>query len=368
MNKYESRNIGMDMLRGIALFSVIGVHFFRSAGFYKEIISGPRMAVMVLMRSSFMVCVPLFLMLSGYLLNGKKLSAAYYLRIVRILFIYVVASICCILYRIYIRKEGLSFSVAVLGLLNFSSAPYSWYIEMYIGLFLLIPFLNILYNGLSGRNQRKWLVATLLILTAAPSVFNIFRISGLSWWAVPSSSKEYHKLVPQWWNSIYPITYYFLGCYIKENPLPIKKTTNFILIMLAFCFAGCFNYYRSYNSVFVDGAWATWGSALITVQTVLVFSAFQKMDTQKVPAGIKSMIVKISEWSLGAYLISWVFDDIIYTRLNAAVPIMRKRLAWFILTVPVIFTASVLVSALFSLLYHVTAEKIVRRIQNKLTA
>lgn len=70
----KKRNINLDIIRSIAVFSVLSVHFFLNNGFYTEIIKGKRMFVMFTMRTAFMICVPLFAILTGYLMNKKILS------------------------------------------------------------------------------------------------------------------------------------------------------------------------------------------------------------------------------------------------------------------------------------------------------
>jgi len=77
----KKRNPSLDIIRCIALFSVISVHFFLNNGFYGEIVIGKTMYIATIFRSMFMVCVPLFLVLTGYLMSGKKLSKTYYLGI-----------------------------------------------------------------------------------------------------------------------------------------------------------------------------------------------------------------------------------------------------------------------------------------------
>ena len=81
------------------------------------------------------------------------------------------------------------------GLRQFTLANYSWYIEMYLGLFLLIPFLNIVYNGLPSQKAKLWLVITMLILTALPAVVNIYNFDTLSWWKQPSTRAKIYKLI-----------------------------------------------------------------------------------------------------------------------------------------------------------------------------
>lgn len=141
MKQYEKRNINLDLIRCVAVLCVISVHFFLNNGFYNEIVQGKAMCLMTIMRTSFMVCVPLFLLLTGYLMNHKVLSRRYYLGIIKVLGTYVLASIACILVNIFYHQQEISFKQAVLSIFDFTGARYSWYIEMYIGLFLLIPFL-----------------------------------------------------------------------------------------------------------------------------------------------------------------------------------------------------------------------------------
>ena len=68
------RDIGPDITRIVAYFSVLGVHFFLNSGFYETPVMGRRMFVMVIMRTFFMICVPLFMILSGYLYSERKIA------------------------------------------------------------------------------------------------------------------------------------------------------------------------------------------------------------------------------------------------------------------------------------------------------
>ena len=77
MLKLEKRNINLDVIRCIAVFSVISVHFFNNTEFYQQIVSGKRMYCMVIMRTFFMICVPLFLILTGFLMSKKELNRKY---------------------------------------------------------------------------------------------------------------------------------------------------------------------------------------------------------------------------------------------------------------------------------------------------
>ena len=41
----------------------------------------------------------------------------------------------------------------VMRIFSFSTIPYGWYVEMWIGLFLMVPFLNILWWNCPSKKQ-----------------------------------------------------------------------------------------------------------------------------------------------------------------------------------------------------------------------
>ena len=227
----KNRNLSLDVIRCVALFCVISVHYFGNSGFfYTQQVDGFPMFLLISLRNIFIICVPLFLLLSGYLMTNKQPSPAYYLKLIYTLFIYAAASLCCFLYGCFFLNEPFSPFILVFGTTGFSNAPYAWYVEMYVGLFLMIPFLNVLYHGLHTKKEKQFLLFTFMLLTALPSVVNIycFRVPG--WWSEPASSEAYKQLIPAWWENFYPVTYYFLGSYLREYPIKLKRSKHALLI------------------------------------------------------------------------------------------------------------------------------------------
>ena len=44
----------------------------------------------------------------------------------------------------------------------------------------------------------------------------------VDWFLNPTSSSEYGPIIPDWWVNIYPLTYYFLGCYLREYKFNLR--------------------------------------------------------------------------------------------------------------------------------------------------
>lgn len=344
------RSPAPDLTRIFAFFTVVSVHFFKYTGFYSQAVQGKRMFVMTLMRSFFMICVPLFLTLSGYLLRRKQLEKKYYNRIGKIITTYVLSSLLCVFYSVVFQGKDLSVKDIVLNILKFKAAPYAWYIEMYIGLFLLIPFLNIMYNNLPSQKSKLWLIITFIILTSLPSILNVYDLQSFDWLAMPSSTTTKNKLIPEWWQNVYPITYYFIGCYIGEYGLEIKKGINVLLIIVCSILSGTYCYWRSYGDDFVTDVWSKYQSLFNVVQTVLVFTFFVNINFDKMPDRLAKIIQKISGLCLGGYLVSWIFDKELYPILVKRVPSATDRLEYYIVIVPIIFVLSLLSSYFLSII------------------
>ena len=308
-----------------------------------------------------MICVPLFMILSGYLIHTKAISKKYYCKLTRILFAFAVSSVLCGLYYKFVIDSDVSIGSIIVNTFAFKSAPYSWYIEMYIGLFLLIPFLNILYDGIETKQHKQVLIATLVAMTALPGILNIYRVAGISWWLMPSTSRTYSPIIPDWWTSIYPLTYFYIGKYLREFPIQLsnrKKLLYFILVSLA---AGLFNYYRSYGSEFISGSWQDYGSLLILIPSVLVFSLFADLDYSNLPDPARSVFSTISRLSLGAYLMSWIPDQFVYVTLNNAIPDVVDRMIFFPVAVLIVLLCSLLLSAGIDSLYSVLSKLFLRK-------
>lgn len=349
IKKLQNRNASMDIIRIVAAFTVLSVHFFLHNGFYSQIVEGVPMYIMVLMRTLFSVCVPLFMILTGYLMSHKTLSSKYYSGISKTLIVFVLATLACMIFKAVHDNEPLSLKSFILGTLDFTGANYSWYIEMYIGLFLLVPFLNLAYNKLKNKRQKQVLVLTLVFLTIIPTLFNIFNFDNPAWWSDPKSSDTFAKLVPSWWMGFYPIAYYFTGCYIREYGIRLKTRSMLVLFLLAILIFGTFNFYRSYGTTFKSGIYVYWYGFEPYILSVLLFVLLSRIKTDNMNEKVKFVLWKVSDLALGIYLISYIFDMLVYPVLNEKITTMTDRLPFYFVTVPIVFICSMLASAVLNI-------------------
>lgn len=345
-------DLNLDLIRDVAVFLVISVHFFLNNGFYQQKIFGNAMYLMTLMRTLFMTCVPLFLLLTGYLMSPKcyfPIKRSYFLHLTKVLGIYLITTIFIILFQKYYLHKQITFLDLFLNIVGYSQ--YSWYVNMYIGLVLLVPYLNIVWHNLDEHKDEIMLLGVMLFLTVIPTIANILDFSMLQ--KGLSAMKKTNQLVPNWWINLYPLTYYLIGAYLRKHFIEKKISNIKLSLLFAICVIvfGTYNYYRSFGRVFVWGIWNGWGSFQNTVDSVLLFLVLKQLPLDNIPAFIKTAIHKIADLSFGIYLASWILDKFVYKFLIKYVPVMQNRIYYYVPTVVIVFVGSLVISYVVSLIY-----------------
>lgn len=348
------RSVNCDILRILAFFFVIAVHSLNYIDFYNEQTNGITMLFLNICRCVFMLCIPLFVVLSGYLMKKRKFNKEHIYKFGRIVITYVLCSIFCIIFISLIKnRELLSFKDYLFQILSFKAAPYSWYVNMYFGLYLMIPFLNVLWDNLKDKRQRQYLILVLIIIGVLPNGINIFNFDSVEWWLNPSSSDTYQMLVPDYWSRLtYIIMFYFIGCYFRDYKLKLSLKKNIVALFIAIVVSGLFNYYRSYNSLFGAGGYADYNSIELLIITILFVNLILNLKVN-MKSRYVSLISKISYLTFGAYLVSAIFDRLFYPMFFDDTMTVLNRLPYLILIIPLIVICSLILSAFIELLIFV---------------
>ena len=193
------RNASLDITRGFAVILVACLHSIGNGSLTANPISGVSGYLLTGLWLLSASCVPLFLMLSGYLQNRKTPTVKYYVNYLHIYIPYLLLGVISLTVGALDTHQSLSVRDFVSSLVNFYTCEYSWFVMMYTGLFLLIPFLNAMYNGLETKGQKRLLILAFFALSHLPSLLN-----------------SYIQIYSVWWMRLFPVTYYFIGAYCSE--------------------------------------------------------------------------------------------------------------------------------------------------------
>ena len=291
---------GLDLIRALAIIFVLSVHFLMNTAFYVTPMAGLGMFIQAALRWLFLTCVPLFLLLTGYLQWRKTPEAAYFKKISFVLGVYVFFAVLAVLFKVLVQGEGGGFWHWAWSVCTFSTIGYGWYVRMYVGLFLLAPFLNALYHALPDKNAKRLLLLVMALITGLPGLLDGLGLKNF--------------LMPAWWTGIYPVTYYFLGAYIREFQPKIGKLAGAALILGIIAAESLLTMWAADGGKF-RAIFGYYDSLAVMGLAALLFITCYDLDikSRKLNAACQGL----SRFSLDIYLCSYITDTFFYPRLSA---------------------------------------------------
>lgn len=331
----SQRICGLDLIRVCAIFFVIASHFFSLNTPFKNVPFGGFSMYIQGMMAELFTGVPLFYMLTGYLNINKTVSKKYYKGMIRVLVAYVIFSLITIVFRKYHLHETTSWGGLLMMILNYEAIPYAWFIEMWIGLALLTPFLNYLYKAIPSMREKVIGILILYALTALPDFLNRYGMF----------------IAPEYWgDACYPLMFFFLGAFIREYQPVISWKSGALIILALINVTPLFNllvFHGAHDVVDVTGGsrgvFSTW-------VTVTIFLMLYRKDIKIKPLlPVKNFITHCSKVSYEMYLCCWMFDQLYY-------PWFKERfyesqaqfLPWFFVIVPAVFLSSYIVASAYN--------------------
>lgn len=359
------RDVGLDIYRTVAFLFVPCVHFFLHTGFYEQPVCGGRMFLMVFLRTAFNMCVPMFMLLTGYLTADREIAVSprplftYYKRLGTLYLSYVFATVLTVLYCCAALHEQFTVKGMLKSILSYEG--YGWYVEMYLGFAIMIPFLNLMWKGIVSKSGARCMLALLSLLTVLPSVCNAYDIKTPGALLKPWTANSYAGIVPDWWVFLYPITYYFVGAYLKRfaDVKAFKPHRVAPLLALSIFVSGSYNILHSYQRPFVSGVWQEYGGWQNMINSVLMFLLLNSVRYTKMPRFAVRFISYISSLTFTAYICSQITDDFLYRRLNEAIPTVTERIDYFPITVMLSASGALLLSAaVHTVIKLITAPKV----------
>lgn len=327
MAKNRERNVNVDLVRIFALLMVVSVHVFLYAGLYETVIDSLILSIGVYVRQFCMCCVPLFLLLTGYLQGGKEIvfGKPYVKKLSKVLVPYAIVTI--LLYCYFLLQGEVEANLATM-LLGFENNGYTWYIEMYIGLYLLIPFINAGYRQLASKSSKQSLALVLCLICFVPTVVNSFEM-----------------LMMDYWFGLFPFAYYVLGMYLKEFPLNMKPAYKLAVLIISQMLNYALAFYEFRENL--GNTLISYNNLFVAVNSVLVFHLLMDLDLRKMKRGTRTLIAMTADAVLPAFMFSTIVDKVLYQGyVLQYAETVERRLMMAPMTVIVVFVLSLLAGIL----------------------
>ncbi len=287
------RNYTIDTLRTIATFLVILLHI--SASFVIEGKENDAYDISFwignVIDSFTRICVPLFVLISGLHLVGRKESfkQSYGKRASRILLPIFVWTIIYLMYKAalqYLSSNAIDYKPLFSSLISGKPFYHMWYLYMIIGLYFFAPILN---NNISLISRKAlWLISVfLLFFGMLNSAYNLFLRNSPSFllWFI-----DY-------------LGYFLLGYMFKNSNKNISIITLAIIYLISSVLISILSFYtiKHFDSLY----FYSYLSPLVVVASLSFYKIFQQI---RLPENILS---RISNLTLGIYLIHAGILDVI---------------------------------------------------------
>ena len=219
MSKVKKRYYWIDILKILACFWVVVNH---TGGYLLEYSGTNNLGIVIFYVINFIFCkmaVPIFIMVSGFLLLSKKSSySEIRKRIIRIFIPLLFLS-----FLIFFKNNGFGINQIKNFFINFLEKPIIvsfWYLYMLIGLYLVTPFLQKMVKSFKLTDYKYFIIICLIIPSLLPVLSTYLPISF-----------NYNFTL-----ALFPICvgYYVSGLYLSKVPLDKKYRNLAIIFCLIF--------------------------------------------------------------------------------------------------------------------------------------
>ena len=305
-----NKKINIEFIRIFAIFFTIMIHVSNVYIYNFEKIDNLDFFISVIYNSFARICVPLFFMISGIFLIKQEYNKEKYIkRIKKYIFLLIVWSI--IYYLINNNFNIINFSSTIVNsIVNaYMTSRHLWFMYAIIGLYIALPFIQSMCKNLTKEQENIFIILWTILSGSIVIFIPLARI-------ITKTNIDISYPIPII-NSAYYLGYFISGYIIYER-LKEHKTNkkHNIFLILFYVLSSLIKALSTYfitiaqNKVFDTMMW--YRSIFIVIASISIFSLIIINESK-----IKNpIILKLSKYSFGIYLIHMIFLKIIKSNIN----------------------------------------------------
>ncbi len=289
----SKRYYWLDIIKIIACLSVIINH---TCGYLLEYTNNAHYAT-IFYSIQFALCkigVPLFLMVSGYLLLNRNENISFkevFKRIYRIIVPLIFISLL-----LYIKEIGIKNFNFLDFIINFLKKPYIipfWYLYMLIGLYVAMPFLKKMINNFKIKDYRIFIILFLLLPSLLIMVSDYLNIP---------ISTHFTK-------AIFPIhmTFFISGMYLSK----VNLNKKYLIISLFIFISSAVLFFLSLYLPFINNNSISYKlnslNIILVLESLSIFYIIRYLfENATFNKWISKIICEVSKVTFGIYLIHYL--------------------------------------------------------------
>lgn len=335
--KIKERSSNIELLRIVLMLGIIILHYNGKAMLYS---SGINKIVIYFLESIFVCAVDLFILITGYFMF--KTDKRTFDKPIRLLV--QVVSFKIVIYGLRVLIGKVDFSIKhIVG----SIIPANYFVILYIALYFVSPYINIVISSLDFKCTKKLLIILIIIFSVYPTFVDIFseitgkKFDGLS--TIGRYGSQYGYTIINF------LLMYTIGAFIKKyddyNKASLSTVNHkltpyiYIICLIILTFWGYLYNYSKEVSAMSQSVWE-YCNPIVILLAVLTFYFFKnlkiknnkfinelakgsftvfllhgiflsKLNIEKYVTGNTAiMIIHIISSAIGIYLICWLVYEI----------------------------------------------------------
>lgn len=279
------RKNNIELLRIISMYMILILHLLRFSGFL-DVSTGNTVKSFIIwfLESLCFVAVNCYVIISGYFLVDAKFK---FKKLINIWLEVIFYSI--IIYVILLFTDNISFETQ-----NFLKSVFPvllgnyWFVTVYVALYLLSPFINILINNLNQK-QYKGLVLIIILL------FSLF----------PTFIPQYNTIN---YGGSYSISWficlYIIAGYLRKYSIETKKSKKYLLTYVFCSVINVISLFicRQFNIILIEPSFLyNYYSITVLFAAINLFLCFKNLEINNL--FLNKLITFVAPTTFGIYLI-----------------------------------------------------------------
>lgn len=291
----KERQANLELLRILSMMMVIMMHLLNHGRILEQMLPGtPSYYLVWSLEGLSFVSINCYVLISGYFLVDSSVSFMKLFKLEGQVWFYSIG-----LYALALMTRCVTFEPSdfIYALFPAASCEY-WFVTMYMGMYLLAPFVNKLLKSLTQKQCRLFVIVLFALFSLIPNLFfysawlNFGGGAGIVWF----------------------ISVYCMGAYVKMYYSPDGRTRRHFLRYLAaamlvplsrFAIEALLKTGLGKVSFFETLMWGfsvffNYNSVLVTAASLLLFIAFLNLKIR--PGRISKAITVLAAGAFGVYL------------------------------------------------------------------
>ena len=306
MSSRSERKSNIELLRIFAALGVIILHYNNPSlgGGFENVTDLPvNQAIMTFLEVLFICAVNLYVIITGYFMSSSlKRDVLKPIELVTQMFVFEI-----VFYLIKEIPSGNPFSMATL--IGYFTPSY-WFVFVYIALYLVSPYINLMWKHLEKNKKKTLLVISLFLFSVYPIFWEIIlNLFGEQIWGTDANSvygftqgvSTIGLFGSQGGYSIVNfVLMYLIGAYLKNSETKISQGKLFVLLMLNIALIIAWTYAEKFitgNPINATTAW-NYENPLVISESVIIFLIFKNAKIKN-----SKIINKLAAASFPSYLI-----------------------------------------------------------------